>query len=518
MSLSNVTISLGIDFQSQNARIVLTDSSDLVSNGVALNDAIGIVEVASGAGTVAYGDLAGTVVWDYDTSLVNAIPIIFPKDVNGVFVTGTYSFKVTIKQISTGATITQTVTATFCNDGPYPDVDLTFNCLCGPLVTAVDSTAYFPPNETPWSITARTLTLYGPQGTSWATTLATQDRIDTGSSSAWSGTYEAKLAITIQRTIGAVTETYVRTETFKGEFECISACELKCLMSIARNRVLEAKSRDKDTAEYTYHKVSSRVTHFAQSQDCGDGETMAALVSEIKNILNVTDGCCGCGDGQPSLISPLCSGSGSTVTITQAAFLDVSGIHPNFTIGLSASGQAILNNTYNTNNVAGTGISITRSTVSGNPDERTDTINSTIEQVHRWSGIVNINFSGGGLPTYSVQEENNYGTKFNPYSSWTITNLAGTILDNAEFEVSGFLASGTGNDPFVPGVEVTTIDVGGRVVQYPPEAFVFYRDDSVFTQNFRVGFRWPWGPNIDIQSIQAANIAVIELKITLDIK
>jgi len=522
MALADVTIALTPTFNAPTALISLLDGSDFIAQGVSLVNVVGECTIRYPDGHIQqYGSVSGTPLWDYDTSLTSdpAVPIALYKDANGLFLKGTYEFSVTILDTSTGATITQVLTFEYCATAPVPDVDLTFSCSTGPLVQATDLTPYQPPGETPWTITSRVITLYGPQGTSWVTGGSTEGILTSSTDSAWTGAYEAKLVVTVTRTVNGVVETYSMTETFKGQYECLQACEVVCLLNKAHARTLTSKVYEKYEDEY--QQVSARAEHIAQALNCGESEKVAELIGEIKNIMNVTDNCDCCGDNQPTYITPL-TGGGVSLTLTGGSYITITGTSPNYNVAVDSTATAILNNTYNTVPVAGARMGITGPVVTaGNPPIHTYTFTPDVQEPDLVEVEFTLNFSGTGIPNtaaFTAFNEANYGSAFTAFSAWTKTMLAGATSDPAEFELSGYLSSPAGNDQVIRSAEVTGVDLTARGLPFYPKAEVFYQDRGSFSYNSRISISWPWGGPMSIDDIRALKIGSIYIRVGLTIK
>lgn len=521
MALSSVTIALTPTFNAATALISLLDGSDFIAQGVALANVVGECVVGYPDGTTQrYGDISGTPLWTYATSLTSdpAVPINLYKDANGLFMKGTYSFKVTVLDTSTGATITQTLSFDYCATAPVPNVQLNFSCLTSPLVQATDLTPYSPPNETPWTITSRTITLYGPQGTSWVTGSSTQGILNTSTNSAWTGAYEAKLVVSITRTVSGVTEVYSMTETFKGDFECLSACEVACLLNIAHARTLTSRAFDKNRFEEDYQYAVIRAEHIAQALDCGDNDKIPALIAEIKSRLNVTDNCDCCGENQPTYITPL-AGGGANLTLTGGSYMTITGSSPNYTVEVDSTGTDILNNTYNTVPAAGARMTVTGPVVTaGNPPIHTYTLTPDVQEPDIYTAVITADFNGTGMPTYSISSESNYGSEFKAFSGWTKSNVGGSTADPANVEFSSFLTSAVGSDPWTVSVETISGVLSRRYAFTLPKARVYYTDHAAFTHNFRVLWEGVWSSTLSTDSIRAAGITELSFRVTLIIK
>lgn len=276
-------------------------------------------------------------------ALTNQTVINLSLGVDGAPQAGNYSIVYTVKDTSTGAYVSDTLSYSFDFVPPIPSLGYTIDCIA-PRLIATDTTNYIVDNVVP-TIT-RTHTLYYPPSLNISPITGTATDIST------SNFYTPA---TFQHTLSAVCTwvfpTYTVTVTLESEqfinVTCdAQLCDIYCCVAtlynnwkanVGVNKILA----DKYLTQLT--QVAALMILIKQAIECGKSDAVAGYVSDILRIANCEAGC-GCTSDAPIPVTGLGVGNdniveiqaGNGVTVTSST----TGNTTTYTVSIS---QSILN-------------------------------------------------------------------------------------------------------------------------------------------------------------------------------
>lgn len=276
-------------------------------------------------------------------ALTNQTVINLSLGVDGAPQAGNYSIVYTVKDTSTGAYVSDTLSYSFDFVPPIPSLGYTIDCIA-PRLIATDTTNYIIDNVVP-TIT-RTHTLYYPPSLNISPITGTATDIST------SNFYTPA---TFQHTLSAVCTwvfpTYTVTVTLESEqfinVTCdAQLCDIYCCVAtlynnwkanVGVNKILA----DKYLTQLT--QVAALMILIKQAIECGKSDAVAGYVSDILRIANCEAGC-GCTSDAPIPVTGLGVGNdniveiqaGNGVTVTSST----TGNTTTYTVSIS---QSILN-------------------------------------------------------------------------------------------------------------------------------------------------------------------------------
>lgn len=276
-------------------------------------------------------------------ALTNQTVINLSLGVDGAPQAGNYSIVYTVKDTSTGAYVSDTLSYSFDFVPPIPSLGYTIDCIA-PRLIATDTTNYIVDNVVP-TIT-RTHTLYYPPSLNISPITGTATDIST------SNFYTPA---TFQHTLSAVCTwvfpTYTVTVTLESEqfinVTCdAQLCDIYCCVATLYNNWKANVGVDKFQADKYMNKlvqVAALMILIKQAYECGKSDAVAGYVSDILRIANCEAGC-GCTSDAPIPVTGLGVGNdniveiqaGNGVTVTSST----TGNTTTYTVSIS---QSILN-------------------------------------------------------------------------------------------------------------------------------------------------------------------------------
>lgn len=276
-------------------------------------------------------------------ALTNQTVINLSLGVDGAPQAGNYSIVYTVKDTSTGAYVSDTLSYSFDFVPPIPSLGYTIDCIAPQLIVS-DTTNYIVDGITP-TIT-RTHTLYYPPSLGLASITGTATDFST------SNFYTPA---TFQHTLSSVCTwvfpTYTVTVTLESEqfidVVCdAQLCDIYCCVAtlynnwkanVGVNKILA----DKYITQLT--QVAALMILIKQAIECGKNTAVAGYVSDILRIANCEPGC-GCSSSAPIPVTGLGTGTNTITTLTAGNGVTITstttGSTTNYTVSIS---QSILN-------------------------------------------------------------------------------------------------------------------------------------------------------------------------------
>ena len=305
--------------------IKFTDTFDYVTAGIALTDVSGAFKVTSPTGTVFHETTLPTADIDHNVSLFIAT-IKLPNDATGVPIKGIYTvqYSVLIAGAVQPGTHVKTFTYNYQPETITPKVGITVDLICSKL-TSTDNTSY------PVTTTSQTLThtIHPPDGIensdptyddfTGSTKVLVYDKSIT--TKTWSSTISNILVLTIPATGGFFQ--HLIDLTIKGSAEkeikdSINVCTLECNLRAIETRYTAALAKDSLSAEKLFHEQVGPATFysnlFRNEIECGNFDKAEEYYNKVLLFTNSNKDC-ECADGTtPTIITPVCTGTGGTQT------------------------------------------------------------------------------------------------------------------------------------------------------------------------------------------------------------
>lgn len=283
-------------------------------------------------------------------ALTNQTVINLSLGVDGAPQAGNYSIVYTVKDTSTGAYVSDTLSYSFDFVPPIPSLGYTIDCIA-PRLIATDTTNYIVDNVVP-TIT-RTHTLYYPPSLNISPITGTATDIST------SNFYTPA---TFQHTLSAVCTwvfpTYTVTVTLESEqfinVTCdAQLCDIYCCVATLYNNWKANVGVNKVLADKYMNQlvqVAALMILIKQAYECGKSDAVAGYVSDILRIANCEAGC-GCTSDAPIPVTGLGVGNdnivevqaGNGVTVTSST----TGNTTTYTVSVSSSLLNTINSLHN---------------------------------------------------------------------------------------------------------------------------------------------------------------------------
>ena len=328
------------DVESANhGKLVLTDTTDYAGDGIDLTNVIGYFRVGYPDGTYYLGSFASPDI-DADVSLVFTLPI--PKDANGDFMTGAYSFsyftRISGGDVCVGDHSNEGNNYDFCpcvtnrsNVAPLKGAEacITYevNCFCL-KITGTDSTDVCTPTTD-----SKELTIYPPPSLGLASYSVSSATL--AYNFQYTGGYELNVNRLLTYVNGIFTDSVRVESSVFIDVRCDrDLCALVSCYNTYRARIL-ALANDlggvtnlSKTDLSTWIRVLDDFNAHDHNLRCGNYEQAGVIYNNLKTLLDCD---CGCSESDaPKLVNPYCSGTGSnnSVTIVEAG---------NTSVGVSAN-------------------------------------------------------------------------------------------------------------------------------------------------------------------------------------
>ncbi len=244
---------------------------------------------------------------DYPDNNPNTVQL--PLAVNSQPVQGVYSFLIKAKfddGIGGGFTVQKTIVSyPLCqdNDRPTPALSLTYDCEEGTF-TSTDVTNYGNQNLTLIS-RAWANTVYPPAVSGQTPTTVDASINEVGN--LWTGTYEAKLIVTVTYNNGNTTFVFYITTTDELKVVCDNAlCTLYCCLQSIRNKYYEfaaAQGLQSTEVQTLYRKLLLGTTEYfmaVRAQLCG--QPITTHIERFYQVTQCNPNCDGCPDAPAPVI------------------------------------------------------------------------------------------------------------------------------------------------------------------------------------------------------------------------
>lgn len=328
----------------------LEDISPYGAESIALADVDGIFTITDPNGVVIYTNTNfGTPDIDADVSLIFGT-VSIPKDTEGNFILGIYTFKYSI-QVG-GATqpgvYTKTEEFDFCKLLPTVDITQVADCFCSKL-TSTDITDYSNADATV-EAAVRLHTIIPPAGSGLSNTVAAlaAKTVTPITTKTWSTTISTVVTWTFVDDIVEGTVTGAKEITVNCD---VKLCDVYCCINSLNNQYKAALQVNAIKAEDLFirlNRINQLITLFDQAVKCGKLDTDGnGILTDILVVGDCTDECT-CSDGTtPVQIVPLCGATpGGIVTVVAGAGITVTpntvGDDTEYTVAMEATAKAKL--------------------------------------------------------------------------------------------------------------------------------------------------------------------------------
>lgn len=466
------TLSFATCFELNNSpkNVEVTDDSPYVAEGIDLADVEGFFTMTGPSGVVFHQGVISPPDIDADASLVFAGAIL-PLDSNNKVQKGTYTLKydVTIGGAVQPGNYSVTKIYNFQYVAAVGRIDLVSDCRCSSL-TSTDTTSY----GTPTSL-VRTHTVHPPIGvdpSAFSDTVSPNSVIPV--SPITNKTWTSEISTVLQYDFAdglCVKDTVTAAE--ENTIDCdISLCDIFCCIKTVADNYFAALNpapfRARQIMDDQLEDIMILASLHHMAIQCGLDKLATGYYNQILAISNCEPGC-SCTDDKPTLIVPICAipgGGGSETVVAECGngaievVLTVLGDVNTYTVCLRQDLKDKLDALFNTVLVAGAGISITP-VIAPNGD-----IEYTIANTSQIQGQslmrLEIDFTAGTLPAFTILDEKIIGSEFKP-STLDFKNSTNASLynsQNAEFEVKEFLVAA---NTFNEIVAIESIEFGKKL-------------------------------------------------------
>ncbi len=499
MALTTITNEITFRFGESPKDISLTDTSDYAGQGVALADVDGIIKAVGPDGNTFYNNTDyGDPDVDADVSLTSSKLIALPLDSSGVPLQGNYEITYSVQDSSTATIVVLTKNFTLNYTTPEADIDMSVDCV-KPELTSTDNTNYVVGGVTPTSITRDHDIQYPPS-------VSTPDVDGVSKTVSTSVFFTLSDGVGLQHSSSLTATTsytysngFFITDTVTGNgyinVSCdAELCDVYCCLRAQYNRWQDATGTTEQQVEMKkFFEVMSIAELIEIALRCGKGGDVSKYVTELRDIANCQPGC-GCGDGEPVLVTGLGGGSGSVVVASGGAPVVVTsltvGSVTTYTVSLDPSFVSKVSASYNTVVAAGAGMSVAVATVG---DTKTYTVTNTLSDVNMLTFSVSIDLTGvTPIPVMTAGDATRYGTAFDDGTGLTLSNKYAVASDwlfkNNTFIVDDIWDAMGGLSYKTVGLEITeVIDAKGITAStdYPIGLLAEYIDLTSTTLSFR---------------------------------
>ena len=397
---------------------IFTDTTDYTGQGISASDCACVLEITAPGGAIIYNNTNFSVPdINPGVSPLNIIPIQVPLGANGLPVPGSYTFQMTTQVddgIVTPYTVTTSYSFTYSYVSPVVSINQTANCVT-PLFTSTDNTVYTVNNVIP--TISRQHDIYFPIGSGLSTATGSAQVITLGANQFANGTQTTQITTGLTYQMNSnVSILDTVTGALEIQVSCEWTCQISCCLKALNNRMESQRSSNYQAFLQTkdiFTQVMSKVTLIMQMLTCGQEDGVNAIISQIQELANCTDDCCG--QDTPSLVNGLSGGAGSSNIIvdsggspTVVTSVTV-GDTTTYTVSLDPAFVTQVNNSYNTVVASGTGITFTPS----GPVNGVVTYTPTITNAPANSIAFKIKLIGTDTTlTYAVSDVNITGTVF----------------------------------------------------------------------------------------------------------
>jgi hypothetical protein len=455
MAFSNSDVTFDVLFSPEadktSGTITITDTSDLVGNGISLSDAAFAVNGwEPSGGQFRSGDLATPDV--ADESITRSFTFAMPTGSDGLVQEGTYQFQLLIRGIDAGGSADYNSEKLFfelCIVCPDPRLVPDIDCLCG-IIEVRDATDY-----SGWTTTSRLLEYRYPGVGLHANITSTGLVVSTVGEDIWSGTGACQLTWTGTKNNLECSISYTIDVVANCDFD---QCSLLCCLEALYQRIVSVRNgrgsaSDLKRYEEEMEEAVMYTALIAQSSACGQTANVSKYIADFRALTNCNANC-GCSDSTPTRIVPICSPtSGTAITVVDdGVYTLVTLLGSTYTVTLRQLYKDILNNTLNSViTSADSSITVTPTTdTSTSPDTVTYDLSipaATLPADFMQFTLEMAFTNGNPFPVNTVSTPEIRGTKFQFPTTITMSNSTPDSL-----EIGGFYIG-------TPGTFVVRVDV-----------------------------------------------------------
>jgi len=447
------------------ANVEVTDDTPYAAEGISLADVEGFFTMTGPDGVKFHTGVISPPDIDADVSLIFAGANL-PLDVSGEVQRGTYTIRYDIVvsgAVQPGSFFIEKEFS-FTYEAPVVQIDIVVDCRCSSLVSS-DVTSY----GTPTSL-VRTHTVFPPKGVD---SVAFPDTISPNpvitvtpiTDKTWSSTVSTVLRFDFGDGL-CVKDTVTGAE--ENTIECdISLCDIFCCIKTVADKYFALVGVNDFTAANVKRDQLDPVMILVALHDkaitCGQDKLATKYFNQILDISECAPEC-SCTDDKPTVIVPICgvTGTGGDTVVAVCANgaielqIDVLGNTTTYTLCFAQALLDKLNALFNTTLIGGTDIDID-AVINPVTGDISYTINSSAQEINQDFLRLKIDFTGPGLPTFTIEDESILGSNFQPANT-DFKNSSNSILfgnQNNEFEVKEFLIAA---DPFIQIAALESID------------------------------------------------------------
>lgn len=418
MALSTLNFSTDFRYDLATKQLEIIDLTDYPANGVSDANVTVVIKAETASGGIFYNNVNHAAPdIDPDVSTTNAITIPLPLS-GGLPLQDSYTITLEYKD-TTGAPYTVTEAKSFTLNYASPTVDLSMDVDCiTPRLTVTDNTNYTVNNVAPSVV--RAMAIHYPPSVPTADVTGTGSTLYTATFyTVANSTVEHSSSLTSTLSYDYGSEFYVTDSVTGSEVVQVSCsgdlCDIYCCIKSQWDRYMAVKGKNSvlEQSELAiFYKITSLAEMVGMALKCGKSTHISGYVTEILKLANCDAGC-SCTDGTPQLVTGLGAGN-SDVTVAAGTGVSVNLAGSEYTVSLTTANIAKLAATYNTVVAAGTNISSvsSASVTSGNVTTTTYTVNATDTITEGLYVELLVTPSPGGLPSYSIVNQKEYGTTF----------------------------------------------------------------------------------------------------------
>jgi hypothetical protein len=374
MSLTSTSFTTTFDLTVSPKLFKFTDTTDYATQGITLSWVKSVLTITGPGGAIFYTNSNySTPDINPSVSLNNAIPILLQLDANGNPIQGAYTVVMT-SRVTDGVTTPYDVVKSYSFNYEYSSptvaINQSVNCV-SPLFTSTDETVYTINNVIP-TIT-RNHSLYFPVGSGLSNIIgSTAQTITRGASQFANGTQTTHITTDLLYNFG--NSLYVQdsvTGVLEIQVSCEWTCKITCCLKALNNRMESQRCSNYPAFLQTkdiFTQVMGKVTLIMQLISCGQESEVNSIITQIQELANCTDDCCG--KDTPSLVTGISGGSGSSAVVevvSGGSPVSVSsttaGDTTTYYIDIDSAFVTTVNNSYNTVVANGGGITWTDSGV-----------------------------------------------------------------------------------------------------------------------------------------------------------
>ncbi len=467
MALATLALKTTFQFGGAPKKFEFVDESDVVSQGVALVNATGVLKIEDPLNNTLYNNTDhGTPDIDFDVSLTNLIDIFLPLDGSGNPLQGEYTFTYTV-QDSAGAGAPDEVILvkkfTLAYASPKIDLLLTADCV-QPLLLSTDNTGYTVNSVTP--IIIRDHKILYPPSVNQPDVTGTGPTLPTAVFFTIKGSTLQHTSTLTSTLTYDFSDNFFVTDTISGQDVNDVACEgqlcdIYCCVRSEWNRYIKFLNVNDEAAQEhltNWIQMTSLMEKIRVALECGKGNDVSEYVARIQVLGQCEEGC-DCDDGTPQLVTGLGGGTGTVVVDTGGAPVVVNSVVngdiTTYTITLDPTFVTKVNNSFNTEVLAGTDITVDL-VITPNGTKRY-TVNATQAPiVNILSFLVEIDLTPGALPVVTDTDHSIQGPAFS-ISNVIVSNentAQGNYLNqNTDFLINEVWAT-QGSLKFKPDVHI----------------------------------------------------------------